>query len=337
MRYRSFTFAGLLSILIVLPASVRGEPTLQEKIAGTWKVTDTSRYEETWTFTFADDAWDIKGVYVKNGKEVGKAHGTKVKVLKDGLNFTRVFDKKPATDLGDDAVSTFKLMDSGGDLIFRAAGKTTIRKVTRDEAAVAKPKTDQKTEPAPTADRPFKEVGQLKGPKTIAGMSLAISPDGKRAAMVSSTVGAKTNTVAILNFEDKKAVQRIRPTGITNRLAWSADSKWLATLEAEFCRCRRQAAAVAVWDVETAELRATFDAPKFAAEVAISGDGSGRSSFKGGIAADDGVVKAWDVVAKKEIFSQSIKSTLNRHGLTADGKTLMAVHANLTITRSSTT
>src|SRR3954471_8481059 len=110
----SLFFAGLAAI------AARAEASLQDKIAGTWKATDTSRFEEAWTFTFAEGSWEVKGVYLKNGREAGTAHGTKIKAMKDGLLFTRVFDKKPAADYGDEATGLFKLTESGGELVFKA-------------------------------------------------------------------------------------------------------------------------------------------------------------------------------------------------------------------------
>jgi hypothetical protein len=327
MMHPSLRLVGFLC-LVVPVALVGADPKVQEKVAGVWKVTAADKLNETWTFTFADDKWEIKGVYTKNGREVGSAHGTKVRELKDGLNFTRVFDKKPASDLGDDALTTFKLKDSGGELIFRAGGKTSIRQVKREEdATAAKPKAkapDPKTEPAPKAAGPFAELAQIKGSKSLSSMTLGISPDGKRAAMVSAGAGGTTNTVAIWDLAEKKVVRRIKPVGRTERLAWSADGKSLATLQLTFATAEAKPQ-LAVWDSETGEQRAMFEAPKFASVIAICADGSVVAAANGGIIGDDGFVMAWDVVAKKEIFSQEIVSTLSTIGLTADGKTLMAV------------
>jgi hypothetical protein len=119
--------------------------------------------------------------------------------------------------MGATARSSFRLpMTKGGELIFRGA-KTTIKQVRREaDATVAKPEPkpktpDPKTEPAPKAVGPFAEVAQLKASKTLAGLNVAIAPDGKRAAMVSSTAKGKTNTVAIWDLAENKIVQRIRP------------------------------------------------------------------------------------------------------------------------------
>src|SRR5262245_17111201 len=275
--------AAIASLILALAGNfaVGGDAT-QDKITGAWKATDTSRFEETWTFKLTDGQWEVKVVYMKDGREVGRAHGTKVREVKDGLNFTRVFDKKPASDLGDDALSTLKLKDDGADLIFRAGGKTSIRRMRREADAKPEPKVEPKTVPAPKSSEAFPEIAQIKVTKSTLSMTVGLSPDGKRAATASSGAGAKTNNVAIWDLATKKVVQRIRPVGLTHQIAWSADGKSVATLQLTVAG-QTDMPQLAVWDPDTGEQRGVIEAHLFAAQMAISADGTVVAAATGGL------------------------------------------------------
>src|SRR5262245_15977002 len=103
----------VLAALCGLGAAARAD---ESDLAGTWKV-DGERFQEVWTFSHASRTWQVTGVYRKDGKEVGACHGANAEYADGALTFQRVFDKKPAPDLGDNAPCMFRVKDGQGELV----------------------------------------------------------------------------------------------------------------------------------------------------------------------------------------------------------------------------
>ena len=323
--------------------------------AGTWKVVGAKKFDETWTFTQTAKGWNIAAVFSKDGSEVGACHGATVTLTPTALSFTRMFDKKPSPEFKAGVGYTFTAKGDRGEFTLRS-GKTvtkqTLERPNKTVVAAADkkptdpavklpvpqtkppaPETKTETKPAakdppktpdPTAKPagPFTQVAAFASTKNLAGMTAAVSPDGKYVAVVSS---AKSEDAAIWDVAAKKIVQKL-PAGVgLARIAWSADGKSLATMAiGTLLQKAEQPRKVAVWDTSTWEQRALFEEPKVGAELALSGDGRIVAAARDKIF-DAGYVKVWDVAAKKEILSVEHQAVYIQVVCSADGKTLATV------------
>jgi hypothetical protein len=134
------------------PAKPKAQTRLEEKLVGTWKGESGVRFDEYWTITYDGTSFKVAGTYWKNGKEVGSCHGTNVVAGKDSLTFQRTFDKKPAADLGTTTTCTFKVTESGVQLVVGSGAKAKTETLERGgEPKVAANDAGKPSNPKPAA------------------------------------------------------------------------------------------------------------------------------------------------------------------------------------------
>jgi hypothetical protein len=341
--YLCRTLVGLAAIALACGSlTAAADP----EIAGAWKVLSGGlpEFTETWTFTQEKETWKVTGVYVKDGQEVGSCHGEKVEFANGVLTFRRVFDKKPGPNFGD-AKCTFRVVGGKGQLltyvrtqpnrkVLEPAGKAAAAKTTPDpepktaktpdpEPKVAKkpdpdPKTTTTPDPAPKAVAPYTEVATFRGTPRSTAYGVAISPDGKRLAL-GEPAGA-AGRIVIAEFGTKKILRDIDVPGIVTQIAWSADGTTLAAVVQGDLGGTGRKTQVPVWDTATWEEKASFEHPNYPGGLTIAGNGSVvacASAASGG-----GVLKVWDVAAKKEVLERKVQCISSCNVLSADGKTL---------------
>jgi WD40 repeat protein len=160
----------------------------------------------------------------------------------------------------------------------------------------------------------FSEVAQIKRSDTIPRYDFALSPDGKLVAMM---IGSpKEHEFAILDTETGKTVQSWKINPIIESVAWSADGSALAGV---LLSDGDQKAQIYIFDTKTWTQRASFELPKAAHSVAISANGGVVAAATGAIGTP-GWLKAWDVTAKKEIFTFEVSIHFTPQvALSADG------------------
>lgn len=333
------------------------EPPQDRPFAGSWKVIDPKKLDETWTFTPTDKGWKISGVFSnKDGTEAGACHGGSVRITLTALSFTRLIDKSPGPEYKSGVEYAFTVKGDRGEFTLRSGKTITKQKLERfdpakvvaaakktPDPAVKSPSPDTKTptpepktpdpktaakdpktpEPAAKSLASFTKVAAFAAAKQTAADMAALSPDGKYVATVSS---AKTDEAAIWDVSTKKVVQKLSAGAGLSRLVWSADGKTLATMsigtlvgaiKGQGVPPRK----VIAWDTTTWEQLAQFEERRVGSSLAISGNGRYVAATDDGIV-EKAYVKVWDVAAKKEILSLPHTGVYIEVVLSADGKTL---------------
>ena len=179
----------------------------------------------------------------------------------------------------------------------------------------------EKKDPDPKAktDSAFTEFAVLKRSDQVQSYDIGLSPDGKQVAMM---VGPVLNaSFGIIDVESSKVEKSWKFGTAVNSVVWSADGKSLAGVVSGEVKKDGKPSQVVVWDTKTWERRTEFDFQGFPSALALSADGNIVATVSGA-AATNPVVKAWDVSAKKEIFSQEVKTSVPRVSLSDDGKVL---------------
>lgn len=318
----------------------RKEVAQNSPFAGTWKLIDAKQFDETWTFTQTGKGWTITGVFSsKDGTEAGRCHGGSVRISVTALSFTRLIDKSPGPTYKNGVEYAFTVKGDRGEFTLRSGKVITKHKLERfDPTRVA---AVEKKAPAPEPKVPdskpaAKEAAKIPSPdarpqgdfakvvsfaaaKAVAAETAAMSPDGRLVATVSS---AKPDEASIWDVATKKVAHKLSAGTGLSRIAWSADGKSLATmalgaLVGKGVPPRK----IVVWDTTTWEQRGSFEDAKVGSSLAISGDGR-IVAAAGDPVIDPGYLKAWDVVAKKEILSLPHRVIYVEVVLSDDGRTL---------------
>lgn len=160
---------------------------------------------------------------------------------------------------------------------------------------------------------------------------LAFSPDGKTFAATTAGTLAWNDATRVWDMNTRKVLHSLKspPKQAATRLAYTPDSKYLATLETDNC--------VRMWDVNSGELVVTLtqQGEKKLSRLAISPDGKtlATSSFAGGILEVrdlQGPTPLKDLGKEKPRLSlQCTDKAVYQILFTPDSGTLIAVSKNL--------
>jgi WD40 repeat protein len=260
-----------------------------------------------------------KGSFEKtgDGKWVEKAaDGTHHKLEeKDSTDkYIELYDKtrKLTFRLSETTVAVKGDKDKGGFRVIHKGGGWG----SADTAKNPDPKNPDTTK---KTDGPFSESAVLKRADKFGITDIAVSPDGKYVTRMIGT--PQEPEFAILDVATNTTARSWKLGALLEAVAWSADGTTLAgallTGSSQFDKKPQ----ILVFDTKTGEQRAAFEVPTGARSVAISADGSTVAATSGAIATA-GYTKAWDVAAKKEIFSSETKAIQTTIGLSANGKVL---------------
>jgi hypothetical protein len=141
----------------------------EDPLVGTFKgVVDGSGYLQLWTIKREDGGWVVKGVYKRDGVEVGTFVGTEVKFAGGELSFKKKFTRRPRTgEWPDDVPYTVKADSGQVTYTYTYDGSTKTRALERyDELSAAAPKVGTNAKD-PVAALPGLWEGEVNGYKTV--------------------------------------------------------------------------------------------------------------------------------------------------------------------------
>lgn len=169
----------------------------------------------------------------------------------------------------------------------------------------------------PDANVKFAELGRL-APEEANGISIAVSPDGKRVAKIIGK--ALASELAVVELDDGKVVQRWKDISGVILLEWSADGSTLAAMHQGEAKKDGRPSRVLVWDTTTWEEKASFEVAGFTTGLALSGDGKTVATVSP-VAEREVKAIVWDVPTKKEVFTTPAAAVTPKVALSADGRT----------------